>query len=254
MIAAARATLFYLGYALWTVTWGTLSPLLAWSLPLTGRFNFIVGTWTRGVLWWLKITCGVKHKIEGLENLPDTPCVILVKHQSTWETLFVQTLVSPQATLIKRELLWIPFFGWAFAMTKPIAINRSNARDALRRLIEVGADRLRNRVWVTLFPEGTRTPWGEQGRFHPGGAALAAAVGAPVVVIAHDAGRLWPAHVFRKRAGTIRVRISEPIPTEGKKTNEINHLAKNWLDEQMRALEATVETHAARPAQEDHRG
>ncbi len=237
MIADLRAVLFYAGYVVSTVLWGSLSVAVGWVLPTKPRFQFVIGTWTRIVLVWLRITCGIRAEVEGREHLPDEPCVLLVKHQSTWDTLFVQTLLSPQTTLIKRELLWIPFFGWAFAINGPIAIDRRAPRNAYRLLLERGTARLRAGVSVTLFPEGTRVPWGEQRPFQAGGAALAARAGCPVLVVAHDAGRYWPAHRFRKRPGTVRVKISPALDIEGKKHKEINALAEEWLANEMRVLE-----------------
>ena len=171
---ALRSVLFYLGYSILTLVWGSLSVLVGWVLPHRARFFFIIGIWTRLCLWWLRVTCGIRHQVTGRENIPDEPCVVLVRHESTWETLFLQTLLAPQATIIKRELVWIPFFGWAFALNRPIAIDRSNPRGALRRLIRVGKTRLEEGVWVVLFPEGTRMPAGEIGKFQVGGGTLAA--------------------------------------------------------------------------------
>ena len=237
MIATLRAGCFYAGYALSTVVWGTLAVAVGWLLPVKARFDFVIGVWTRVVLKWLAWTCGIRAEVTGREHLPKEPCVLLVKHQSTWDTLFVQTLVSPQTTLIKRELLWIPFFGWAFAVTRPIPIDRGAPRRAFRRLLATGTARLAAGITVTLFPEGTRVPWGERHPFQPGGAALAARTGRPVVVVAHDSGRYWPAHQFAKRPGTVRLRISEPIPAHGKNYKEINAIAENWLASQMKELE-----------------
>ncbi|MDE0223819.1 MAG: lysophospholipid acyltransferase family protein [Gammaproteobacteria bacterium] len=237
LIPAARAALFYLGYIVATIIWGSLSVAIAWSMPPKARFSFVIGAWTRFVLWWLSISCGIRVQVRGREHLPDTPCILLVKHQSTWDTLFAQTLLSPQTTLIKRELLWIPFFGWAFSLLKPIAINRHARVGAFRQLMKTGAERMAAGFSVTLFPEGTRMPWGKQGRFHPGGAALASTTGAPVVVVAHDGGRYWPAHRFMKNPGTIEVRISPPIETKGEKAQKINELAEKWLRCEMSKLE-----------------
>ena len=237
LLSGARAALFYLGYIVSTIIWGSLSVAIAWSMPPRVRFLFVIGAWTRFVLWWLAITCGIRTKVLGREHLPDTPCILLVKHQSTWDTLFVQTLLSPQTTLIKRELLWIPFFGWAFSLLKPIAINRHARVDAFRQLLKIGAERIAAGFSVTLFPEGTRMPWGKQGRFQPGGAALASSTGAPVLVVAHDAGRHWPAHRFIKHPGTIEVRISPPMQFKGKNQRKINELTEGWLREQMSELE-----------------
>lgn len=233
---ALRAALFYLGYALITIVWGSLGTLFGWALPYRMRFWFIVSCWTRFCLGWLRLTCGIRHEIRGLENLPERPCVVLSRHESTWETLFLQTVFAPQSTLIKRELLWIPFFGWAFWTLRPIAIDRRDGRKALRQLIHEGRDRLTRGMWVVLFPEGTRMPAGTKGRFQPGGAALAAATESPIVVVAHNAGSFWPAHSFLKHPGTIQAIVSEPIDTVGLSTKEIQRLAIDRLDDLMSKL------------------
>jgi 1-acyl-sn-glycerol-3-phosphate acyltransferase len=226
-----RSSVFYLGYIIATVIWGGLSVLFAWILPLRTRFTFIIGAWTRFSLWWLKVTCGVRYQIEGLENLPDKPGVVFARHESTWETLFLQTLLAPQATLIKRELLHIPFFGWAFSLLKPIAIDRKNPRGALKKLISDGQSRLNDEIWVVLFPEGTRMPTDRLGRFQAGGAALAIAAGAPITVIGHNAGQHWPAHEFLKKPGTIKVRIAPPIYPEGRDSKTLTRAARAQMFE-----------------------
>jgi 1-acyl-sn-glycerol-3-phosphate acyltransferase len=231
-----RAALFYVGYTAITIVWGSLGTLIGWALPYRARFLFIVGAWTRLCLWWLRLTCGIRHEIEGLERVPNKACIVLSRHESTWETLFLQTVFAPQATLIKRELLWIPFFGWAFRTLRPIAIDRRDGRKALRDLLREGKERLDHGVWVVLFPEGTRVPPHERGRFQPGGAALAAATGAPILLVAHNAGSFWPAHAFRKSPGTIRAIVSEPIETSGLSTKQIQQLATERLDALMAQL------------------
>ena len=246
LISAARAALFYLGYIVSTVVWGSLSVAIAWAMPARVRFRFVIGAWTRFVLWWLAVTCGIRAHVRGRENLPDTPCILLVKHQSTWDTLFAQTLLQPQTTLIKRELLWIPFFGWAFSLLRPIAIDRHARIGAFRQLMQRGAGRIASGFSVTLFPEGTRMPWGKQGKFQPGGAALASSTGTPVVVVAHDGGRYWPAHRFIKNPGVIEVRISPPIEAKGEKSEKINVLSEEWLRQQMSELEQRADTQGFR--------
>lgn len=234
---ALRSLAFYLGYVAYTVLWALLSILIAWALPLPRRYAFIVGHWTRAALWWLRITCDIRVVVRGLEHLPPEPCILLVKHQSTWETLWVQTLARPQATLIKRELLRIPLWGWAFALTRPIAIDRRRPGSALRQLVEQGTDRLRRGMTVTLFPEGTRMPLGTNGKFQSGGAALAAATGAPVVVIAHNAGRCWPARRFVKRPGVVSVQLSRPFRAAGQAPRELNRSCESWLRAAMARLD-----------------
>jgi 1-acyl-sn-glycerol-3-phosphate acyltransferase len=236
IVGGARALMFYVGYAALTVAWGSLSVLIAWVIPFRERFHFVIGVWTRLVLGWLRVTCGIDHVIEGREHLPPHACVVFVKHESTWETLFVQTLFAPQATIIKRELLHIPFFGWAFRLLRPIAIDRKDGRGALRTLIREGKRRLEDDIWVVLFPEGTRVPVGETLPFQIGGAALAEASGQPVLVVAHNAGEFWPAHRFLKRPGTIRVVISPPLETADRRSKDIKAEAEAWLAQAMADL------------------
>jgi len=235
-VARLRGLLFYLGYIPFTVVWGALAVLIAWLLPYRWRFRFVILSWTSAMLAWLQLSCGIRYRVEGLENIPRTPCIVFAKHESTWETLMVQQLFHPQATLIKKQLLLIPFFGWAFRLLRPIAIDRSDNRLALRTLIHEGSERLNSGIWVLLFPEGTRVAPGTVGKFQVGGAALAEATASPIVVVAHDSGRYWPAHKLAKRAGTITVKISPPISTKGKKRKEINRLAIEWMSEAVAEL------------------
>ncbi len=240
-----RAVLFYTGYTLATVIWGSLAVLVGWLLPYRRRFRFVIGYWTGFCLFWLHLTCGIRHRIIGVGHVPERPCIVLCRHESTWETLFLQQLFSPQATLIKRELLHIPFFGWAFRLLRPIAIDRKRQRQALKTLIHEGSQRLADGIWVVLFPEGTRMPPGESGRFQPGGAALAAATGAPILVVVHNAGSFWPAHAFRKRPGEIQVLISEPILTEGRSSKEIQAAVLQEFEALMARLPDTTDGAAA---------
>lgn len=231
-----RSAIFYVGYAAVTILWGALGTLVGWMLPYRQRFQFIVGCWTWFCLTWLRLCCGVHHRIDGMENVPQRPCIVLCRHESTWETLFLQRLFAPQATLIKRELLWIPFFGWAFSTLRPIAIDRGQQRKALRTLISEGSKRLEDGIWVALFPEGTRMPTGQLGKFQPGGAALAAASGVPILVVVHNAGRFWPAHKFCKTPGQIQVIISEPVPTAGRSSKEIQAAVQQAFERGMARL------------------
>ncbi len=237
LIQAARALAFYFVYVLTVALWGAVVLLVGWALPYRTRFDFGVGLWSRFALMWLRLTCGVRAKLIGAENIPNRPCIVFSRHESSWETLFLQSLFKPQATLIKRELLRIPLFGWSYAMMRPIAIDRGSPRVALKKLVAMGRRRLDEGIWVVLFPEGTRMAPGERGKFQAGGAALAAA-GAPVVVVAHNAGSLWPAHRLRKTPGVIEMRIAPPIPTAGKSSKEINREASTTMSRMMGELDA----------------
>jgi len=179
---------------------------------------------------------GIEWRVEGRENLPARPAVILSKHQSAWETMAFQLIFPPQVLVLKRELLWIPFFGWGLALMSPIAINRSRGMRALRTIARRGRERLAQGFWVVVFPEGTRVAPGAQREYHPGGAWLASASGAPVVPVAHNAGLLWPRNAFLKRSGTVTVRIGPPIEAADLDPKTINDLAKTWIEEQQKAL------------------
>jgi len=156
--------------------------------------------------------------------------VIFARHSSTWETMALQRRFPPYCWIIKRELLWIPFFGWGLAILRPIAIDRSSGRRAVEQIARQGADRLREGLWVMCFPETTRMAPGQRRRFGMGGAVLASRTGAPVVPVAHDAGCYWRRRGFLKYPGTIRVEVGPVIETAGRTPDEINRIAKEWID------------------------
>ena len=210
--------------------------LLTFPLPYPLRYRFI-SQWARIIVYLARVLCGVRWQVEGQEHLPKGPAIVLAKHQSTWETLAFQELLPMQTWVLKRELLWIPFFGWGLALLKPIAINRGAGRRAVAQVIEQGQQRLQQGIWIVVFPEGTRMAPGTTRRYGIGGAALAAESGYPVVPVAHNAGSFWPRRGFLKKPGTIRVVIGPMIHTRGKSAEEINRVAEEWIEEKMRELE-----------------
>ena len=196
-------------------------------------------SYTRFALRMLKWICHVDYQIVGLENIPkDRSGVILCKHQSTWETFLLPGLFNQPAIILKRELLWVPFFGWGLATTRPIAINRSDKASAMEQIIKEGKKRLAEGRWILVFPEGTRIPPGKVGNYRLGGARLAVAAGCPVIPIAHNAGRFWRKRHFIKRPGTIQVVIGPIIETQGRKAEEVMREAKNWIEQTMLAIDA----------------
>ena len=190
------------------------------------------------MLWWLKVTCDITYQVKGAENIPTTPCVILSKHQSAWETLAFQEIFPALVFVMKRELLWIPFFGWGLAMTSPIAINRSAGREALKQLVNVGKERLKKGFWVVIFPEGTRIAPQQHGKFHIGGAWLASGAKATVLPVAHNAGLCWPKNSFIKNPGIITVSIGEAFDASTMKADEVNARVEAWIKQEMLILEA----------------
>ncbi len=206
--------------------------LMTLPLPFQQRYR-VAQWWTRFNIAWLKLTCRIDYKIEGEENLPNHPVIVLAKHQSAWETLFLQQYLPPLAWVVKRELLWIPFFGWAFALLRPIAIDRKSTSSSLKQIMNEGIERLRQGQWVLLFPEGTRTAPGERRRYLSGGAKLAASSGFAVLPIAHNSGEYWPRRGFIKRPGTIRLVIGPIIESAGCSAQEINEQVETWIENTM---------------------
>ena len=221
------SSLFALGLVCSTLVFTPIA-LASTLLPYRLRWRAVT-QWSRFNVYWLSVTCGVRCEVEGLENVPDEPTVVLSKHESAWETLALQRYFAPQVWVLKRELLRIPFFGWGLATMRPIAIDRNTALDAFRQMIEQGEERLASGCWVVVFPEGTRVPPGVRGRFKQGGARLAVHTGRPVVPVAHNAGDCWPRNSFFKYPGTIHVVIGEPIETTGRKAAEVNRTAERWI-------------------------
>lgn len=230
-----RSSLFFIGQLI-TAPIFTLIALLAWPVNPILR-NQLISGWARSMIWWLRVTCNVRHEISGMENIPDRPCIILAKHQSTWETFAFQAIFPTQVYVLKRELLWIPIFGWGLAMTSPIAINRASGREALKQLVSKGQARLAQGLWVVIFPEGTRMRPHQQGKYHIGGAWLACQTKTPVLPVAHNAGHCWPKG-FIKQAGVIKLHIGPAIATADLKADALNLKVEQWIEAQMQVINA----------------
>lgn len=233
-----RAVLFAAGFYPFTLLYAIPCVIIGPLLPFRARFIFFTGL-NYVYIWWLRLICGVKTDVEGLHHLPkDQPYVALSNHQSEWETLYFQLVFRPVAVVLKRELLSIPFFGWALALLKPIALDRSKRREALKQLLRQGSERLQQGIPVLIFPQGTRVGVGEPGRFNKGGAMLAVKNGVPIVPVVHNAGHCWPGKSFVKYPGTVRLVIGEPIPTQGRSVDEVHTEVEAWLTEQMSRIGA----------------
>jgi 1-acyl-sn-glycerol-3-phosphate acyltransferase len=235
-MTALRSALFWLALLLFTPPYALIAVACA-PLPRLTRYRVISG-WSRLMLWCLRGLCGIRWQVEGREHLPSKPSVILSKHQSAWETLAFQQIFPPQVHVLKRELFWIPFFGWGLALMSPIAINRGRGLAALRQMARRGKERLEQGFWVVVFPEGTRVAPGKTRRYQPGGAWLAAHAGALVVPVAHNAGRFWPRNSFLKYPGEVKVRIGPPIESAGRDPETINAMAERWIETQQKTLDS----------------
>jgi 1-acyl-sn-glycerol-3-phosphate acyltransferase len=230
-----RSLLFALCQVASTLVFAPLS-VLAGILPFRLRYRFI-SLWSYVNLWCVEKICGLRYEVTGREHIPPGPCVILCKHQSAWETYALPCIFpQPLSWVCKRELLWIPFFGWGLAMMRPIAIDRGAGRKALEQLVAQGMDRLKRGRSVVIFPEGTRVAPGEKRRYAIGGAMLAERAGYPVLPIAHNAGEFWPKRGFIKRPGVIRLVIGPGIENTGKSAGAINAQAEGWIEATMAQL------------------
>ncbi len=228
IVLYARSCLFLLLFAASVVVYAAAG-LLAFLLPFRQRYRLIT-TWGDLNVWLCARICGLDYRVEGLENLPGRPSVVMASHRSTWETLALKKFFPPLAWVVKRELLWIPFFGWGLATIEPIAINRNAGKKASEQLIEQGRARLARGRWVLVFPEGTRVLPGEHKRYKLGGALLASATGAPVVPVTHNSGDFWPRRQLVKYPGTIMISIGPAIDSRGKSPDAINAEVKRWID------------------------
>ena len=236
-----RTLTFYFLLALMTVLWSSFGMLVGMLLPFNVRYRVINQAWAYQAIWLARWITGIRYELIGRENIPDQPCVILAKHQCTWETFYFSALFAPLSQVIKRELLRVPFWGWSMALLKPIAINRGNPKAALKQLASEGEDRLNDGLWVLIFPEGTRVPYGQMGKFSRGGAAMAVNAGLSVLPIAHNAGKCWPRDTWIKQPGTIQIVVGAPMYAEGsgpRAIAELNERAYHWVRERQIELGA----------------
>ncbi len=226
-----RSLVFQIGMWAFTIPF-TIISILTFPLSAITRYKFI-SLWAKAILFWLKISCNITFKVNGLENIPKKPFMILSKHQSAWETLAFQKIFPPQVWVLKRELLWIPFFGWGLAMTSPIAINRKAGKKALEQMLWQGIDRIKKGFCIVIFPEGTRIKPKEIGKYHIGGAWLANKAKINIIPVAHNAGYFWPKNSFLKKPGEITVSIGLSINTSSITPEEANKIAKDWIELEM---------------------
>ena len=207
------------------------------TAPLPRACTYAIAVfWVESMLWLLRVLCRLDYVVEGREHLPARSSIVLLKHSSAWETLAQLKIFPRQSWVLKRELMWIPVFGWVLALMKPIAINRRGGGAAVQQVLEQGHARLAEGLWIMIFPEGTRMPAGETRRYGMSGALLGQAEQLPVVPVTHDAGYFWPRRGWLKKPGTIRVVIGPPIETKGVDPRVVNERAQQWIEGTLESL------------------
>ena len=235
-----RSAVYFVLLILSTIVFGLAMSTVGLLMPLSVR-DWLSQSWGRTNLWLMRVICGLKYRIRGADNLPRDAAIIMSKHQSSWETISLKGLLrKEQSWILKRELMWVPIFGWALASVPTIAINRKAGRQALKQVIRQGTELLDGGRLVVVFPEGTRTAPGEKRKYGIGGAMLAEKSGYPVVPIAHNAGVFWKRRGLKKHPGSIDVVVGAPIETKGRKAGEINDMVESWIEARVAELPSRI--------------
>lgn len=230
-----RSLLFMTIMAVATIIWSAVCMLVA-PLPYNKRY-WVVSRWNVFIIWCAKTICGIRYEIKGAENFPDEPAIVLSKHQSAWETIFLlANLPRPLVFVFKKEILYIPFFGWGIAMLRMIPIDRKQGKHAFKQVVAHGKRRLKDGQWIIMFPEGTRIPVGQAGKYKSGGTRLAVETGACVVPIALNSGECWPKNSFIKRPGKVTVSVGKPIASAGHTPDSLMEQVEQWIESEMRVI------------------
>lgn len=214
------------------------APLMLFTAPLPFVWRYrLISAWARFHVWLARGWLGIKYHVEGREHLPHGAAIIMAKHQSTWETFALPAIFPPLTYILKRELLWIPLFGWALSLMQPIAIDRRAGRHAMDQIVRQGRARLEQGICVVVFPEGTRVAPGHRRPYKKGGAVLAVETGYPVVPVAHNAGTFWPRRTVLKKPGTVRVVIGPVIHPKGKSADQVMKQVEEWIEHTMTRIQ-----------------
>ena len=241
-VAAIRSVTHLLWMAVTVIPY-TLAILLASALGVRQPFVYrIAAAWLSLSVSGARVILGIHTRISGMDNLPlgaKSPAVLLVKHQSTFETFLMPAIMPhPLAYVFKKELLYVPFFGWSIGRLDMIHIDRSLRTQAFKKVVAQGRERLAHGVWIIMFPEGTRTERGQKGVYETSGTRLAVQTGAPVIPIAVTSGKCWPRRAFLKTPGVVDVSIGKPISSEGRHHKELMQEVEDWIEAEMRRLDS----------------
>jgi 1-acyl-sn-glycerol-3-phosphate acyltransferase len=235
-----RSILHMLWMIITVVPWA-LAVLVFSLFGSSTQVYWLCAGWLRLAVTGGTVILGIQNRVTGMENLPTTElgsCVLLVKHQSTWETFSMVTLMPhPLAFVFKKELLYVPFFGWAMSRMDMIHIDRSQRAQAFTKVVEQGKRLMAQGVWVIMFPEGTRIPRGQKGVYKSGGTRLAIETGAPVIPVAVTSAKCWPRRAFIKKPGIVDISIGKPIPSAGRQPDELMREVEAWIEAEVRRLD-----------------
>lgn len=241
MIAWLRSTVHMIFMVVTIMPFALVVVLLGWLGVGQSRLYHIAVSWLKLSVRTAHWIMGVRYQIHGYDNLPvgeKSPAILLVKHQSTYETFLVPAIMPhPIAYVFKRELLKLPFFGWAIGMLDMIHIDRSQRARAFLKVVERGRELLNKGVWVVMFPEGTRIERGQAGEYKTGGTRLAIETGVPVIPVAITSARCWPRKAFIKYPGVVDVSIGKPISSVGRQSDELTQEVAQWIEAEMRRLD-----------------
>lgn len=235
MFPVFRSAVFYVLWTLWTILF---LAVIAIAVFCSARNRYaLMAIWSRWVIRLCGWCCGIYHRVEGGENIPaaktaaSRPVVFLCRHESTWETIALQTILPPHATVLKKELYRIPIFGWGARLMGMIAIDRQAGRQALKTMLQQGQHATAHGRHLLVFPEGRRMHPNERGAFFVGGAWLAKQLNADVIPISVASGHLWQRQSWIKKPGQVCIRIGTPTPTASTTPQQINEQAKQFIDQ-----------------------
>ncbi|PHM19978.1 MAG: 1-acyl-sn-glycerol-3-phosphate acyltransferase [Curvibacter sp. PD_MW3] len=235
-----RSILHTLWMLVTVIPWGIIMVLASIRVRGNPLYGMAV-RWLRWAIDGARVILGIQVRVTGMDNLPlgeISPAILLVKHQSTFETFYMPTLMPhPLAYVFKKELLYVPFFGWAMGRLDMIHIDRSQGSKAFAKVVAQGKELLARGVWIIMFPEGTRIARGQAGTYKTGGTRLAVETGAPVIPVAVTSAKCWPRKAFIKRPGVVDVSIGKPIPSTGRDPAELMREVETWIEAEMRRLD-----------------
>lgn len=238
-----RAVLHLLFMVVTVIPWA-LAVVIAAPFMKPDRIYWMCARWLKLAVDGGTVILGIRNQVIGFENLPvgsTAPAVLLVKHQSLWETFSMAALMPhPLAFVFKKELLKVPFFGWAMARMDMIHIDRADGARAFAKVVQQGQRLLDQGTWVIMFPEGTRIPRGKKGTYKSGGTRLAIRTGAPVIPVAVTSAKCWPRKAFIKKPGVVEFSIGKPIPSAGRQPDELMREVEDWIETEMRRLDPTA--------------